>query len=379
VQQGTRLWIATAILTLLASGVAMDRIGAFGFSLGFGGPRPSNPKPLEHQLPYGKGMWIWQPFKSDGGDVRAMIARAKAVGLTHIYVRTGSSWDGFYAGPFLDTILPAAHAGGIRVYGWDFPRLMDVEADVQRATAAIAYETPSKQRIDGFAADIETWSEGTAISAEAAMAYGAGLRAATGIGYPLIACVPQPSEYTKTFYPYAEAVSSFDAIAPMVYWLNRQADSDVAGALADLIPLGKPIFPIGQAFDGAPEGGRPGVPSREELLLFMQVAHADGASGVSFWSWQGADQQAWDAIRDAPQFDLRRRPETFNRGQARSVQVLLSSLAFAAPSSGIIDQPTTAAIAAYQQAAGLPPTGVIDDVTYRLLMTPFPPPISPIV
>ncbi len=303
-QRGTRLWIATAILTLVASGAAIDRIGSFGFSLGFGGARESVPKPLPPQLPYGKGMWMWQPFKSDGGDVKAIINRAKAVGLTHIYVRTGSSWDGFYAGPFLDKILPAAHAAGIRIYGWDFPRLIDVQADVQRALAAIAYETPTKQRIDGFAADIETRSEGTAITAEAVTAYGAALRAGAGASYPLIACVPRPSAWTKSFFPYAQTVSSFDAIAPMVYWLNRQADTDVAGALADLTPLGKPIFPIGQAFDGAPEGGRPGVPSREELMTFMRVAHADGASGVSFWSWQAADQQAWDAIRDAPHFKL---------------------------------------------------------------------------
>ena len=299
-RQPTRLWVVATTLTLVASGVGMARIAGIDFSLGMGGPK--EPKPLEHQLPYGKGMWMWQPVKSDNGDIPAIIARAKAVGLTHIYVRTGSSWDGFYAGPFLDTILPAAHAAGIRVYGWDFPRFIDIDADVARAMAAISYQTPTKQQIDGFAADIETASEGTHISAEAATAYGAGLRAGAGAGYPLIACVPRPSDWTKSFFPYAEAVNSFDAIAPMVYWLNREADTDVAGALADLVPLGKPIFPVGQAFDGAPEGGRPGVPSRDELLAFMQVANNDGAQGISFWSWQAADQQAWDAIRDAPQF-----------------------------------------------------------------------------
>lgn len=303
IRRPTRLWAAATALTLVASGAAMARIANFDFSLGFGGPHESHePKALPPELPYGKGMWIWQPLQSDGGNVPAMIARAKAVGLTHIYVRTGSSWDGFYAGPFLDKILPAAHAAGIRVYGWDFPRLIDVGADVDRAMAAIGYTTPGGQRIDGFAADIETGSEGTNLTAEGASAYGAGLRAGVGAGYPLIACVPRPSDYTKSFYPYAETVSSFDAIAPMVYWLNRQADTDVAGALADLLPFGKPIFPVGQAFDGAPEGGRPGVPSRDELLTFMRVARVDGAAGVSFWSWQAANQQAWDAIRDAPEF-----------------------------------------------------------------------------
>ena len=264
------------------------------------------PKSLPWSLPYGKGMWIWQPNASEGGNARAIVARAKAIGLTHLYVRTGSTWDGFYAGPFLDRILPAAHAAGIRVYGWDFPRLMSPADDVARAAAAVSYRTPTRHRIDGFAADIETPSEGTAISREAATAYGNGLRDAFGESFPLVAVVPRPSAWlSATRYPYAQIVARFDAVAPMVYWLNREPGSDVARALADLRPYGKPVFPVGQAFDGGPEGGRPGVPPRGELLRFFQVAYDQGADGVSFWSWQGADQQAFDSIRDAPEFRVR--------------------------------------------------------------------------
>ena len=302
-----KLWVATAILTIVASLAAMSRIGLipFNIGLGFGAPKSAEvAAPLPPQLPFGKGMWIWQPQQSDSGDAQAIVNRAKSVGLTHIYVRTGSSWDGFYAGPFLDHILPAAHAARIRVYGWDFPRLIDPSADVERGLAAVRYETPDHQKLDGFSADIETASEGTHISAEAATAYGSGLRAGVGTGYPLIATVPRPSPWTKTIYPYTEVVASFDAVAPMVYWLNRQPDTDVAGALADLAPLGKPVFPVGQAFDGGPEGGRPGLPPPAELQSFMQVALDQGALGVSFWSWQAADQQTWDTIRDAPEFKM---------------------------------------------------------------------------
>jgi hypothetical protein len=113
--------------------------------------------------------------------------------------------------------------------------------------------------------------------------------------------VPRPSPYL-TSYPYAAVVQRFDAVAPMVYWLNREPGTDVAGALADLRPYGKPVFPVGQAYDGGPEGGRPGVPPRAELLRFFEVAYDQGAEGVSFWSWQGANQQAFDSIRDAPEF-----------------------------------------------------------------------------
>ncbi|MFN2507137.1 MAG: hypothetical protein ABR540_23490 [Acidimicrobiales bacterium] len=296
------------MLTLVASGVAMSRITGFDFTLGLGPLRPPPVKTLERQLPYGKGMWIWQVNQTESGDVGAIISRAKEVGLTHLYVRMGSSGEGFYAGPFLNKILPAAHAAGIRVYGWDFPRLIDWEADVRRATEAINYETPTKQRIDGFAPDIETQSEGTHITAESGAAYGAGLRGAVGEGYPLIAVVPRPSAWTVRIFPYAEVVAPFDAVAPMVYWLNRYPGPDVEGALNDLKPLGKPVFPIGQAYDGAPEGGRPGVPPREELMTFADVAHGNGASGISFWSWQAADDQAWDAIKDVPHFKVGKGP-----------------------------------------------------------------------
>ena len=256
--------------------------------------------PVTDLLPYGKGMWIYEPHKTEGGNPAAIVARAKAVGLTHIYVRTGSSWNGFYAGPFLDTILPAAHEAGLMVYGWDFPRLIDWPEDVRRAKAAIEHRAPGKHRLDGFSADIETRSEGTHISPEVALQYGQALREVVGSSYPLIATVPRPSPAQQ--YPYAEVVASFDAIAPMVYWLNRQPDPDVAGPLRDLAPVGTPVFPVGQADDGAPERGRPGVPPPEELQRFMRVGQANGAQGVSFWSWQAANDKAWAAIAEAQEF-----------------------------------------------------------------------------
>src|SRR5438105_1414815 len=74
-------------------------------------------------LPVGKGMWIWQPEHTENGDVAAIVTRATTVGLTHLFVRTGSTFDGFYAQRFLDQLLPPAHAAGIRVYGWDVPYL----------------------------------------------------------------------------------------------------------------------------------------------------------------------------------------------------------------------------------------------------------------
>jgi hypothetical protein len=247
-------------------------------------------------------MWVWKPDKSDGGNVAVMVARAKAAGLTHIYVRTGSTWDGFDGGPFLDQILPAAHEAGLKVYGWDFPKLVSVPDDVGRAVTAISHAAPGGNHLDGFAADIETKSEGTELTPQAALAYGPALRQVVGPSYLLIAVVPNPTPQMVEKFPYELVVPSFDTIAPMVYWLNREPGIDVSYALQYLARFTKPVAPVGQAYDGGPEGGRPGVPTRAELLRFMAMAKQWGARAVSFWSWQHANLSVWDAIRDGPSF-----------------------------------------------------------------------------
>jgi hypothetical protein len=250
-------------------------------------------------VPKGKGMWIWQPQYVEEGDPGAIVARAKATGLTHLYVRTGSSTDGFNGAEFLDAVLPAAHAAGIRVIGWDFPYFDDANGDVLRALDAIRYTTPTGDRIDGFTADIETTAEQVALTPETASNYGAALRANVGPSYPLIATVPRPTFARQVDYPYADVVRSFDAIAPMVYWINLPPDEEAAQAVDFLLQFGKPVLPVGQAYDGGLEGGPPGTPTADEIGAFINASDAHGAWGVSFWSWQHASDEMWGAIAAA--------------------------------------------------------------------------------
>ncbi len=330
-------------------------------------------------LPVGKGMWLWKPEAIEGGNPEAVVIKAHQAGLTHLYVRTGSSVVGFNSSQYLNDLLPRAHRMGLRVYGWDFPYFSNVQDDVNRALTAIRHEAPGGHRLDGFTADIELRSMGVNITPETAFDYGVGLRKGVGPNYPLIATVPRPSSALVT-YPFAHVASSFDAVAPMVYWLGRDPGADVAGAIRDLSVLNKPIIPVGQAYDGFAEGGPPGVPSRGEIQRFIQVADEQGAIGVSFWSWQHATREAWDAVRDAPQFSLPSTPPGapigFTPGQIRMYQALLSSLGFATPTTGQWSEDTTLAVRRYQEAARLPVTGIIDHATRALLLTPFPSPLG---
>ena len=266
-------------------------------------PIPLLPRPKDGPVPDGKGMWVHRLSRAENGDVGRIVNQAKNAGLTHLYVRLGSSKSGFYAQQDLDRLLPVAHAAGLKVVGWDFPYLHDAFADASRAREEIWYATPTGHRIDAFSADIETPAEGTALSEGAIRGYGAALRQAVGPGYPLIATVPRPSP--KRWFPF-EALSDFDAIAPMVYWGNRDPGTDVAGAIAALAPLNKPIIPVGQAYDMAQDGAPKiahGAPSKQAVERFIDTATANGAVGVSFWVWDTATDDHWAAIRESAHFN----------------------------------------------------------------------------
>src|SRR5207253_2243870 len=168
--------------------------------------------------------------------------------------------------------------------------------------------------------------------------YGTALRQWVGYGYRLIAVVPKVTSAAPG-YPYAQVVAQFDAIAPMVYWLNREPGEDVAQSISYLSQFHKPIIPVGQAYDGAVDGGPAGPPSRAAIHRFMDVAEQLGAVGVSFWDWQEATQEQWDAIRDAPWFTIPSKGG-FRQGQIRATQALLRSLGFGATEPGPWDVPT---------------------------------------
>jgi hypothetical protein len=340
-------------------------------------PRPSTPArvtiesgvPSPDALPVGKGMWIWLPDKAEGGNAHRIVDRALGSGLTHLYVQTGSSKKGFIGGPFLEALLPYAHQRGLRVYGWDFPKLDDVDGDLRRARAAIGFRARGGHRIDGFVPDLETPAEGTNSTPQRVAAYANGLRAAAGAGYPLIACVPRPSpNLLERGWPYAEAIRPMSAVAPMVYWLNRQPDSDVAGAIRHLSRYRKPIIPVGQAYDGAPEGGRPGPPNPGEIRRFADTAASLGAVGVSFWSWQHASQDIWRTIDSMPAFKAAPTPPPkLSKHATKQLQDSIGELGLPVPVSGNWDPATAEAIRAFQRKHELAVSGTLDAPTVKAL------------
>ena len=321
-------------------------------------------------VPIGKGMWINHLSRSAGGDPARIIAQSKLAGLTHLYVRVGSSVDGFYAGTDLERLLPTAHAAGIKVIGWDFVYLGDPIGDAARGRTEAAYTTSSGDRLDGLAPDIETEREGVHLSAGSARLFGDQLRQAVGPRYPLIAVVPRPNPRLIS-YPFADVLASFDAVAPMVYWGHQDPAATVTAAIVALAPFGKPVLPVGQAYDPAIDGGAPGAPTKADIAAFVGAASQAGALGVSFWVWETANGDHWAGIGESRQVTLD--PGAVNQDDPASVtflQHVLTGLGHGTPVTGSAGSALASALGDLQRQGGVKATGKLDGPTLRLLLAP---------
>lgn len=239
----------------------------------------------------GKGSWltVWPGQKVA---VAQVVARAKSAGLHSLWLRTGSSSDGFYGAANLAALVPAAHAAGIAVIAWDFPTLSNPARDASRARLAFA------SGADAFSADIESQAEGTFLTKRRVAYYLSLVRKFAG-SRPVVATVPDPNGYWIASYPYRTEAPYVDAFAPMVYWSCTEPGAYTAAAVAALRSL-RPVAPIGQSFNMGPEGGRQGVPGGAEIWRFLDVARRSGAIGASLYLFSQTGPAQWRAISGYP-------------------------------------------------------------------------------
>ena len=259
--------------------------------------RPASAVPGESPLA-GKGMWIWQMGRIAGGDPNEIVRNAIGLGITHVYVRVGSGTKGLNTLAQVAPILPVAHRAGIKVIAWYFPYFNDIAGDVRRSRDAINSRYAG-ETFDGFAADIES-APGSALSAATGAAYSRALRAAVPHAY-LIVVPPRPSPHALKTFPFDAIIPHYDAVAPMVYWGKYDPVQTTVDAIRFFAGrYGKPVAPIGQAYDMGPEGGPKGNPPPWQSWAFMRASKEKGAVGVSFWVWETATTPEFHSIREFP-------------------------------------------------------------------------------
>lgn len=257
----------------------------------------------------GKGMWLTLGTQTTAA-ADAVAQAAMRNGITHLYLETAISPLGFHGRGAVDAILTAAHQRHIAVLAWVYPYLDDVAADVKLTQDVSRYVTPSGERFDGIAADIERNFDMWRVRA-----YSQLTRYEVGPHYLLVGVTYPPQSFAQ--FPFTEVAHSFNAIAPMDYWhqTNTSRGLDYGHmpygydygrryAIESVAKIRRisghvPVTTIGQTFDnyGRLEMG-PHAPSPDEVKGFMQGSKDAGAIGVSFFQWMTATEGEWRTIKD---------------------------------------------------------------------------------
>jgi hypothetical protein len=257
----------------------------------------------------GKGLWYVLDSRQHGETPAARVVRAaRANGLSHLYVEVATSRGGFWGARWLDELLPAARAAGLRIIGSVYPCLDDLPSDLALILQVARYRTPSGHTLDGLTADIEE-----TLVPENVQAYGELLRHYLGDDHLLVATVYPPGSWYAPRYPWPALAASWNAVVPMAYWRqmeNRaftppevyaytQRNLSQVRALAGRPDL--PVQMLGQLFQmGRPRLLGPDPPTAGEITAAAGAARDAGAIGISFFDWTRATPAHWQAIAALP-------------------------------------------------------------------------------
>jgi hypothetical protein len=174
---------------------------------------------------------VWVDYLDYGLDPAAAVRDFAGHGVRTLYLQTAR-----YSSPS-DVLYPAlvgrwieqAHAAGIAVVGWYLPGYSEhLATDVRRTVAIARYRSPSGQRFDALAVDIEyQGASGSVAEFNAGVAsHLARVRAAVGARYPVGAIVPAPlgmalNPPAWAGFPWPAIGRQADVVLPMSYWSYR--------------------------------------------------------------------------------------------------------------------------------------------------------------
>ena len=310
----------------------------------------------------GTGQWIWYVSRS-GSDAAAIASKAKAHGITTVFVKSG---DGGTYWPQFDQIVGPLKAQGIKVCAWQF-----VYARRPRRQAKIAIRA-IRSGADCFVVDAESSFEGGHYAA--ARAYMKKIRLVVGLSYPIGLSSFPYVDYHPSF-PYSaffEPPYGAQFNLPQVYW--RAIGTPVTTAM-DHTYLWNNIY----ATPIAPTAGTWLGESKTELKDFRQDAVLNGSPGVSYWNWQETRPWQWSAFSAPldPSLSQNVLPVKYpklavgSKGDAVVwAQTQLNEWGYLVRSSGYFRQATADAVRGFQTDHNLPITGELDATTWAELLKP---------
>jgi hypothetical protein len=247
----------------------------------------------------GVGMWL-TPAVLNVASPQSIVSAATKSHVTHLYVEVAGSKQ-FYGAEVLSGLLPVAHKAHIAVFAWVYPYLDDVPRDVAIALQAARFTAKTGDRPDGIAADVEQNMDEPYVRA-----YSQIVRSGLGPHALMVIAVYPPQSYWGKRFPFRVAMQSWDVVAPMDYWdlthtLSSATEAydyvaaSITGIRAATKDAATPVEPVGQMFDVYSDGRH--SPTTAEVRGAIHAAQSGKAAGISFFEWNHATPDEWDALR----------------------------------------------------------------------------------
>jgi len=316
----------------------------------------------------GQGMWIWYVSKSNAGSIASIVAQAHAAGVATVFVKSSDGSSNYWT-QFSPQLVQELHANGLKVCAWQYVYGTNPVGEANLGAQAAA------NGADCLVIDAEAEYEG---HYAAAQSYINNLRAKVGSAYPLgLATFPYVSYHPSLPYSVFLGPNGAQYNAPQMYWkaIGVSVDTVYANTYIGNRIYGRPIFPLGQTYDGV---------SAADILRFREEALDYGATGYSFWDWQETTAKGWGALA-APLVPLTSvvpntsYPELAKGARGDQVLWLQEHLASAIPAqetTGVFGAQTNANLRSFQAAHGIAASGVAEAATWTALLALPPVPVD---
>ena len=242
----------------------------------------------------GKGMFTWVIQDCEGGDIDAIIARAKEAQLTFLMPKITNGTKPYELNaPHLEEFVDKCHAAGIKVIAWSY-----VYGDAPVLEAQVAVTEYLKYPYDGYLINAEYEYKNKPSQAKA---FCVELRKHLPNEFVGLSSYRYPDYHPE--FPWNEFLEHVNVNMPQVYW--EHADGTAASQLDRCIAsftnpeyIQRPIMPTGSAYTNAGWVAKP-----DDIIDFIKRADELGLDAISFWEWRyprSRFPELWDAIFETP-------------------------------------------------------------------------------
>ena len=245
---------------------------------------------------HGKGWFIWQIPRCEGGLGNAIASKAAIAGCSHVLIKVAHRAGAFGLDKdgrdLVPAVVDALRGRGIQAWGWHY-----IYGSQPEAEAAIAIQRSMQLKLSGYVVNAEQEFKLPGMAAPARV-FMQKLRT----GLPSIPIALSSYRYPSLHreFPWRAFLEKCDLAMPQVYWeMAHNPDQQLARSVKEfsdgsLVGAPRPVVPTGSAYGN---NGWCAAPS--EVTAFLDQAVKLKLEAANLYSWDYATSAGntglWDA------------------------------------------------------------------------------------